>query len=113
MKTMDTPEADRIHFAVLAIEAAAQKMGISPAEMRRRLKKQQLIDRLILRHYNVFHTMSLQHVGEDVVEALQNWEADDKVPNAASVRIAAAKAAAADTAQAAPAAAKQKGGAAC
>lgn len=70
-----TPEADRIHFAVLAIEAGAKKMGISPAEMRRRLAKQRLIKRYILRCYDVFHTMSLQHVGEDVAEALQNWEA--------------------------------------
>lgn len=70
-----TPEADRIHFAVLAIEAGAKKMGISPAEMRRRLEKQDLIKHYILRCYGVFHTMSLAHVGEDVAEALQNWEA--------------------------------------
>lgn len=70
-----TPEADRIHFAVLAIEAGAKKMGISAAEMRKRLDKQNLIKHYILRCYDVFHTMSLEHVAEDVVEALQNWEA--------------------------------------
>ena len=32
------PEADRIHFAVLAIEAGAKKLGISPAEMQKRLE---------------------------------------------------------------------------
>ena len=73
---LNTPEADRIHFAVLAIEAAARKMDITPAQMRARLKKQGLIDRLILGCYGVFHTMSLEHVAEDVVEALRNWEAD-------------------------------------
>lgn len=75
-----TPEADRIHFAVLAIEAGAKKMGISPAEMRRRLEKQNLIKHYILRCYGVFHTMSLAHVGEDVAEALQNWEMADNLP---------------------------------
>lgn len=75
-----TPEADRIHFAVLAIEAGAKKMGISPAEMRRRLEKQDLIKHYILRCYGVFHTMSLAHVGEDVAEALQNWEMADNLP---------------------------------
>lgn len=70
-----TLEADRIHFAVLAIEAGAKKMGISPAEMRKRLEKQNLIKHYILRCYDVFHTMSLTHVGEDVAEALKNWEA--------------------------------------
>ncbi|WP_288242014.1 DUF3791 domain-containing protein [uncultured Bacteroides sp.] len=74
-KYQSTPEADRIHFVVLAIEAGAKKMGITPAEMRRRLEKQELIKRYILRCYDVFHTMSLAHVGEDVAEALQNWEA--------------------------------------
>lgn len=39
-QTAKFPEADRIHFAVLAIEAGAREMGISPCEMRRRLKKQ-------------------------------------------------------------------------
>lgn len=75
-----TPEADRIHFAVLAIEAGAKKMGISPAEMRKRLEKQDLIKHYILRCYGVFHTMSLAHVGEDVAEALQNWEMADNLP---------------------------------
>lgn len=75
MNTIESSsEADRIHFAVLAIEAAAKKMGISPAEMRSRLKKQELIKKLILRHYAVFHTLSLANVAEDVVEALLNWE---------------------------------------
>ena len=34
-----TPDFDRLAFTVLAIEASAQKMGISPSEMRRRLDK--------------------------------------------------------------------------
>ena len=34
-----SPEFDRLCFTVLAIEASAQKMGISPSEMRRRLDK--------------------------------------------------------------------------
>lgn len=37
------PEFDRLAFTVLAIEASAQKMGISPSEMRRRLDKVGLI----------------------------------------------------------------------
>ena len=33
------PEIERLAFTVLAIEASAQKMGISPSEMRKRLDK--------------------------------------------------------------------------
>ena len=48
---MDTRQAeigDKIHFAVMAIEASAKKMRISPMEMRRRLEKVGLVRRLLL-----------------------------------------------------------------
>ena len=41
------PEFERLAFTVLAIEASAQKMGISPSEMRKRLDKVGLIKSLI------------------------------------------------------------------
>ena len=63
-KQPDILESEKIHFAVMAIEAGAREMGISPMEMRRRLEK-------------VMHTQSLKHVGEDVAEALKNWEAQE------------------------------------
>lgn len=66
---------DKIHFAVMAIEASAKEMRISPMEMRRRLEKVGLVRRLLLDCYDVMHTQSLRHVAEDVVEALRNWEA--------------------------------------
>ena len=68
---MDTRQAeigDKIHFAVMAIEASAK-------EMSRRLEKVGLVRRLLLDCYDVMHTQSLRHVAEDVVEALRNWEA--------------------------------------
>lgn len=65
---------EQIHFAVLAIEAAAKKMNVSPEEMQQRLKKQNLIESFIVKYYDVFHTMSLEHVAEDTIEALIKWE---------------------------------------
>ena len=38
-----TLESDRIQFAVIAIEAAAKKMGVTTAELTQRLQKQGLI----------------------------------------------------------------------
>ena len=61
-------------FPVLAIEASAQKMGISPSEMRRRLDKVGLIKSLIQDCYETLHTESREAVANDVVEALKNWE---------------------------------------
>ena len=66
---MDTRQAeivDKIHFAVMAIEASAKEMRISPMEMRRRLEKVGLVRRLLLDCYDVMHTQSLRHVAEDV-----------------------------------------------
>lgn len=69
-----TPDFDRLAFTVLAIEASAQKMGISPSEMRKRLDKVGLIKNLIQDCYDTLHTESKEAVANDVVEALRNWE---------------------------------------
>ena len=69
-----SPEFSRLCFTVLAIEAAARKMGISPSEMRRRLDKVGLIKSLIEDCYDTLHTESREAVANEVVEALKNWE---------------------------------------
>ena len=69
-----TTEFDRLAFTVLAIEASAQKMNITPSEMRRRLDKVGLIKSLIQDCYEALHTESREAVANDVVEALKNWE---------------------------------------
>lgn len=66
--------AEELSFAILAIEAAAKRMNISPAEMYERLKAQNLIDTYIVKYYDVFHTMSLEHIAEDTIAALLKWE---------------------------------------
>lgn len=70
----DTPLYHEVHFVVMAIEAAAKKMGISPMEMYNRLKQVDMIERLLFGCYEPLHSQSLKHVAEDVVEALSNWE---------------------------------------
>lgn len=78
METMNrTQEFDRLAFTVLAIEASAQKMGISPSEMRRRLDKVGLIKSLIQDCYDTLHTESREAVASQVVEALKNWEREE------------------------------------
>lgn len=73
-ETINSPEYARLAFTVLAIEASAQKMGISPSEMRRRLDKVGLIKNLIQDCYDTLHTESREVVANDVIEALKNWE---------------------------------------
>ena len=74
-----TPDFDRLAFTVLAIEASAQKMGISPSEKRKRLDKVELIKSLIQDCYDTLHTESREAVANDVVEALNNWEREESL----------------------------------
>lgn len=74
MTSQDTLQQRKIHFAVMAIEAAAEKMGISSMEMYNRLKRVDLIEQLLFDCYEVLHSQSIKHVAEDVIEALSNWE---------------------------------------
>lgn len=69
---------DRIHFAMMALESGAKKLGVSPVEMHHRLKRQDLIHRRLIRHYDLLHTQSLDYVSDDIVETLKNWEAEER-----------------------------------
>lgn len=46
MKYTDNETYRRIHFAIMAIESGARKLGISGKEMHDRLQKQELINEL-------------------------------------------------------------------
>lgn len=75
METMKrTPELDHMVFTILAIESAAQKMGIPPDEMLLRLDRVGLVKSLIEDCYDTLHTESREGVADLVVEALKNWE---------------------------------------
>ena len=65
----------RIHFAVMAIESGARKLGISGQVMHDRLKAQDLIHNRLIARYDDLHTQSLDWVADDTVTTLQNWEA--------------------------------------
>jgi hypothetical protein len=69
---------DRIHFATMALESGARRMGITPLAMYRRLKQQDLIHQRLLRHYDMLHTQSLDYVAEDIAETLKNWEGEEQ-----------------------------------
>ena len=65
-----------IHFAVMAIESGARKLGISGKEMHDRLQKQGLVHRRLIKKYEDLHTQSLDWVADDICETLLNWEAE-------------------------------------
>ena len=78
MENYQTNTYKKIHFAVMAIEASAQKANLSGREMHDRLKRQGLIHNRLLRHYEQLHTQSLDWVVDDTIETLQNWEQEEK-----------------------------------
>ncbi len=71
-----TPEGDQMRFIVFVVEAAARKLGISPSEFVERLEKQNLIDDRLIRFYDTLYTQSVDYVVDDILETLQNYEAD-------------------------------------
>ncbi len=76
-ETRDSNDTYRhIHFAIMAIESGAKKLGISGKEMHDRLRKQNLIHNRLFRRYEQLHTQSLQWVTDDICETLINWETE-------------------------------------
>lgn len=74
----DTLDDRKILFAVIAIEAGAKKMGISPEEMCRRLDRQNLIEKRLWKFYDTLHTQSQSYVADDITETLLNHEAESE-----------------------------------
>lgn len=72
--TPRTPESDRTHFAVIAIETAARKLGVSTDVFVNRLEKQNLIEGRLYKFYETLHTQSKEYVADDIIETLENWE---------------------------------------
>lgn len=62
-------------FASSCVESAARQRNISTTEMYLRMKRVGLMDGFILKCYEGLHTQSRQHVTEDVLGALDIWEA--------------------------------------
>ena len=76
MNYTDDETYKRIHFAVMAIESGARRLGISGKEMHDRLQKQGFIHRRLINRYEELDTQSLDYVADDISETLLNWEAE-------------------------------------
>lgn len=64
-------------FVTLAIGATAQRMGITATELFNRLKRYDLVHRLLFDCYDTLHAESIDGVVWNVQEALRNWEAKE------------------------------------
>lgn len=67
----------KTQFVTLAIGASAQHMGISATELHNRLKRHDLVRKLLIDCYDTLHTESIDGVVWNVTEALKNWEAKE------------------------------------
>lgn len=67
-------EEIKLAFATSCVEGAARKLGVPYIEVYERMKKVELIDNYILKHYDTLHTESREYLIEDVIECLNNWE---------------------------------------
>lgn len=67
-------EEIKLAFAASCVEGAARKLGVPYIEVYERMKKVELIDNYILKHYDTLHTESREYLIENVIECLNNWE---------------------------------------
>lgn len=67
-------EEIKLAFAASCVEGAARKLGVPYIEVYERMKKVELTDNYILKHYDTLHTESREYLIEDVIECLNNWE---------------------------------------
>lgn len=65
-------------FIALAIGGTAQRMGISATELFNRLKRYDLVRKLLIGCYDTLHAESIDGVVWNVQEALKNWEAREE-----------------------------------
>lgn len=67
-------EEIKLAFAASCVEGVARQLGVSYLEVYNRMKRVDLIDKYILKHYDTLHTESREYLLEDVIECLTNWE---------------------------------------
>lgn len=65
----------RMGFAASCIETAARRVGCSYAEMYRRMKRVELLNDYILRHYSVIHAEGRDTIIDRILETLEYCEA--------------------------------------
>lgn len=65
---------NNIHLAIMAIESAASRIGVSGSEIYQRLKAQGLVHNFLLTYYEELHSQSLEWLTDTTIETLNNWE---------------------------------------
>jgi len=61
-------------FVATCIETTARYLNVSYREVYDRMKRVSLIEKYILPNYEPLHSQSREHLAEDMVECLTNWE---------------------------------------
>lgn len=74
-RSLKKRKEDMMIFVSSCIESAARARNITSPEMYARMKRIGLLDGFILKCYDGLHTQSREHVTEDVLSALDIWEA--------------------------------------
>ena len=71
METTPTLSAAKLQFSTLAIGAVARSLGIPTSELYNRLKRYDLVRKLLFNCYDTLHTESIDGVVWNVTEALR------------------------------------------
>lgn len=64
----------KVHLTIMATENAALKLGVSSEDLFDRLEKFELVEKGILRFYEMLHTQSLEWVTDWLIDSLKSRE---------------------------------------
>lgn len=74
-QTIKLPQEEiKLAFAASCVEGTARRLGVPYREVYDRMRKLDLINQFILPHYDTLHTESYEHLIDDVIECMTNWE---------------------------------------
>ena len=61
-------------FVASCVEDVAERLGVEPGEMYRRMDAGGMIDQYLIPFYETLHTESRENLTDSLIESLKRWE---------------------------------------
>jgi len=61
-------------FVASCVDDVANKLGVEPSEMYKRMDAVGMIDKYLIEFYNTLHTESRENLTDSLIDTLNRWE---------------------------------------
>ena len=65
-------------FVASCVEDVANRLGVEPSEMYKRMDAVGMIDKYLIQFYSTLHTESRENLTDSLIETLKRWEKKQK-----------------------------------